>query len=551
MAYVKQGNIWRWQDDPKAGLPAVPKDGIRVMSGLQRLQYGGIDPNTAREGDPGLSRQQNAALSALGRSDEAALYENNGGQYGSALTDALQGRVPRPTVPTEGRQLVQGGTVAPKRPMQTGVQPGQSVYMGGQPSIFAFDPTQATSSVAAQQPVQTASPAQTPASQVPTQGPASQVPTQGPASQVPQTPASQVPSFGPAQTGLRGAESALQTGLGGAMSAVQGGVNQARSDLTQAGAGANQTLSPFYGSGAGANDYQAALSGALGGDAQSQAMARFQNSPGQQYLLDESERAIRRNAAATGGLGGANVQRALQENAIGLAAQDFDNAFNRLGSVSDRGLAAGGQMSNNTMATGQNLAGVSQDAMGLNANMIYGTGNNIAAGRTRAGEMIAGNIEQGSANLADIISRTGDGMSSTIGDGAANLATTLRQSGLDDAQIIQILAEMLSGNSISLGNQVGGSPGLGGAPQNEGILSSVGDFASGIGALMASDARLKTNIQKIGSVSGVNIYSWDWNDEGRRIAGNQSTVGVLAQEVPHASVMFDDGYYRVDYARVW
>jgi hypothetical protein len=158
--------------------------------------------------------------------------------------------------------------------------------------------------------------------------------------------------FGETNIGLAGAENAQTGGLRGALNTVGMGADQARADLTQGGAGANNTLNRYYDPGYRANDYQAALSGALGGQAQQAAFDNFQNSPGQQYLVNESERAIRRNAAATGGLGGANVQRALQENAIGLAAQDFNNSFNRLGQVSDRGLGAGGQMAGNMMNTG-------------------------------------------------------------------------------------------------------------------------------------------------------------------------------------------------------
>ena len=69
---------------------------------------------------------------------------------------------------------------------------------------------------------------------------------------------------------------------------------------------------------------------------------------------------------------------------------------------------------------------------------------------------------------------------------------------------------------------------------------------------MASDRRLKTNVTPIGERSGVKLYSWDWTDEGKRIASpDQPTVGVMADELmethPHLVHRASDGYLRVNY----
>lgn len=71
-----------------------------------------------------------------------------------------------------------------------------------------------------------------------------------------------------------------------------------------------------------------------------------------------------------------------------------------------------------------------------------------------------------------------------------------------------------------------------------------------------SDRRLKENIRQVGMTDrGINLYRWDWNDEGRRVAGNQEGFGVIAQEVkrimPEAISMADDGYLRVDYTKIF
>ena len=92
-------------------------------------------------------------------------------------------------------------------------------------------------------------------------------------------------------------------------------------------------------------------------EAQAEAMANFQESPGQRYLREQTERGVLRNAAAVGGLGGGNVLKALQANAAGLAAQDFQNQFNRLANVANRGASAAGRTADPYSSLGGRQAG--------------------------------------------------------------------------------------------------------------------------------------------------------------------------------------------------
>jgi hypothetical protein len=78
-----------------------------------------------------------------------------------------------------------------------------------------------------------------------------------------------------------------------------------------------------------------------------------------------------------------------------------------------------------------------------------------------------------------------------------------------------------------------------------GGLSKIGTTAAN---LYWSDRRLKTNIKRIGALpSGLPVYSYNylWGTSG---------VGVMADEVkgllPEAVVKSDNGYYKVDYAKV-
>jgi hypothetical protein len=85
-------------------------------------------------------------------------------------------------------------------------------------------------------------------------------------------------------------------------------------------------------------------------------------------------------------------------------------------------------------------------------------------------------------------------------------------------------------------------------------LGGLGEIAKGggFGALFPSDPRLKTNVRTIGKRNGIKLYSWDWSEEGKRIASpGQPTVGVMADELmethPHLVVRGSDGYLRVNY----
>ena len=150
-----------------------------------------------------------------------------------------------------------------------------------------------------------------------------------------------------------------------------------------------QQFNPFINIGSQAFKQQAALSGALGAKKQAKAYQNFNMSPGQQFLQQQAEKALLRNAASTGQLGGGRTQQALQEQAIGLAQQNYQNHFNQLGGISGSGIGLlsqlgslqgqlGGNVANMTAGIGQaqqqGLVGAAQaqqqgmtDLLGLGA----------------------------------------------------------------------------------------------------------------------------------------------------------------------------------------
>jgi hypothetical protein len=110
------------------------------------------------------------------------------------------------------------------------------------------------------------------------------------------------------------------------------------------------------------------------------------------------------------------------------------------------------------------------------------------------------------------------------------------------------LAELYGGMFTGAGTLIGG------LSKTAGGL--IGDILGGEKPWwLESDVSLKTNIEPVGKLSnGINLYTWDWNEEGKRVAGDAPTYGVIAQEVqevaPEAVTRGDHGYLMVNYSRL-
>lgn len=230
------------------------------------------------------------------------------------------------------------------------------------------------------------------------------------------------------QTGVIGAENVIRQGTSEALGALGGGFGQARQDIQAGGQGLEN---------------QAALAGLRGADAQAQAFQGFQQSPGQQFLQQESERALTRNAAATGGLSGGNVLKELQRNAIGLAQQDFSNQFQR-----------GQQALGSQQQQAGNLANLSAQGGQLGANLISGATGQLGDQRFGAGQQIAQAATGTAANLANLQNQLGQGISGITGQGTTNIANLLSGTGQASSQLNQQLAAILANISTGTGSQV-------------------------------------------------------------------------------------------------
>jgi len=96
-----------------------------------------------------------------------------------------------------------------------------------------------------------------------------------------------------------------------------------------------------------------------------------------------------------------------------------------------------------------------------------------------------------------------------------------------------------------------------GSSGSDGMWGAVGSIAAAAIPLIPwSDERLKEDIKHFTTLpSGVNMYTWKWNEEAKRIGADKTTpMGVIAQEIqkthPEAIITGDDGYLRVNYGKL-
>lgn len=259
------------------------------------------------------------------------------------------------------------------------------------------------------------------------------------------------------QTGLIGLESALQGGLQGSLNTLGTGIGLAQREIDIGNQGLNN---------------QAALAGLRGNEAQGQAFQNFQQSPGQQFLVDEGERALTRNASALGGLGGGNVRRALVQFGQGNAATDFGNQF-----------ARGQQVLGSQQGSASNLANLAAQGGILGSNLINQTAQNLGQGRFTTGQNIAQAAGGTTSALANLQNQLGAGQASIIGQGTTNQANLLSGTGQNVSQMQQQLATILANIGTGTGSQLANQTNLAGQFDAAGILGQNTAVQNALGQL--------------------------------------------------------------------
>lgn len=153
-----------------------------------------------------------------------------------------------------------------------------------------------------------------------------------------------------------------------------------------------------------AGEEQAAFLGLRGAEAEEAALGRFRESPGQIFLRERQERALLRNQAAIGGLGGGNVRTALQEQAFGIASQQLGERKDRLAGVArlGAGVAQTGGVIGANISGG--IAGTLQSSGNIQAQLI----RDREASRQSGLRRIAGSFT-GSGGILGKIASPGSG----------------------------------------------------------------------------------------------------------------------------------------------
>mgnify|MGYP006278918563 CR=1 FL=1 len=182
--------------------------------------------------------------------------------------------------------------------------------------------------------------------------------------------------------GYLASTSAAEKAAGAQTDAARQAMEAQRAQLAQA----QQMLAPYMQAGQGALGQQQAFLGLAGPEAQQTAISGIEQSPMYQAMLQQGERGILSNAAATGGLHGGNVQAALAQFRPQLLASLINQQMGQLGGMAGMG-----------MQGAMGAAGFGQQAAGNIMNQ-YGQMGAAQAGQAIAGGQALGALGQGVGN---------------------------------------------------------------------------------------------------------------------------------------------------------
>jgi len=246
-------------------------------------------------------------------------------------------------------------------------------------------------------------------------------------------------------------------------------------------------------------------------------------------------------AGAAGGSGVAGLAQALSNQNMRQAQQS--SASIGMQESSNQRMAAQ-QAASNQMAAAQGA----QSAEMARAQGAADQQRMIMQGAADTQSQILGGA---AAQQAMVLGGAADQQAMVLG-GAANLQSMQLQSATDarnlEYQKQQALVAARTGQyqSAELQRQQGNT-----FNQAMDFIGTVGQAAGNIGQLaaLASDRRLKKNINKIGkSPSGLNIYSFEYKDAKY---GQGVYQGVMSDEVPREAVSVGfDGYEAVNYSMI-
>jgi hypothetical protein len=254
--------------------------------------------------------------------------------------------------------------------------------------------------------------------------------------------------------GFGAATGHLEGGRQAALGELAAGIGMGRGDIMEARTGALGAMRPYSEAGGQALQREAALSGALGPEAQQAAIAGFMESPGQKYLREQQEKALLRNQAAIGGLGGGNVRSALQEQAMGIASTRMQQDLENLRSLAGRGQQAAGAEADIYGTAGAGMAGLAQ-TLGISAANIQSmTAQQQAALADRMGITVAELQRQIGQQRAGLATGLGADVARTQAGLAGDIAGLQSREGTTELEVARGLGTTLANIATQSGTQL-------------------------------------------------------------------------------------------------
>lgn len=321
----------------------------------------------------------------------------------------------------------------------------------------------------------------------------------GPATLAPTTTAT------PEGIGFTGAQAQLQRGEDIGARALQQTTAQARQDVLTGQQAGLQSIAqgresavagfqPYAQAGAGAIQQEAALSGALGPEAQQAAINSFIESPGQKYLREQQEKALVRQNAATGGLGGGRIRSALMEQAMGIAATQQQQQLENLRSIATRGQDVAGSLANINMGAGTSAAGIQTGSAQQLANLAQSLGMNISQLMSLSSQQKAALAERTGINLSQLdqaigaarvagVQGLGTSLAGVVGSTAGDLASLQERQATTTLSAQQNLSQTLGNLAVGAGNQAANYTAQAGSALGQGQYLAGNAWAQGLQGL--------------------------------------------------------------------
>jgi len=260
--------------------------------------------------------------------------------------------------------------------------------------------------------------------------------------------------------------------------------------------------------------------------------------------------------AGAGTVAGANLSPYMNpytRNVIGglqqEAARGMAIGANQLGAQATRAGAFGG--SRHGIAQGQMMGDIMR---GVNQQ----TGQLMQSGFQNAQTMAQQDIQNRMAQAQQLagLGQQSFGYGQAIQQNLAQQGTAqqaLQQALIDAAKAQYAGYQQAPVSGLGIMTQALGASPHGQTQTSQRQLGLMDYLTAGASIYAASDVNLKFNIKRTGVLpTGINTYTWDWNEEGQKITGQKSGRGVIAQEVrakyPDAVITGDHGYMMVNYS---